>query len=151
MFRVVTDCLDSLSLIFYALPVDTATSRRSSCRHVYPYDFAVIFTGKVSNYGNYGQKIILRDKKSNPPPPQVSSAIISVKRRTAKKRFLACLASYTFTKTATKRTRVPTAILKITVFFLKLQGFFSEIVQVHEIGVNRSALDNVPSDPELGV
>ena len=38
---------------------------------------------------------------------------------------------------ATKRARVPTAILKITGFFLKLQGF-SEILQVHEIGVNRS-------------
>ena len=34
---------------------------------------------------------------------------------------------------------MPTAILKITgFFFLQLQVFFSEILQVHEIGVNRS-------------
>ena len=54
---------------------------------VYPYDFAVIFTGKIWNYGNYGQKIIFREKKIEKNPHKVSSATISVKRQTAKKAF----------------------------------------------------------------
>ena len=63
-------------------------------------------------------------KKIEKKPHKVSSATISVKRQTAKKRFPACLASYTFTKMATKRTRVPMAILKITGFFSEITGVF---------------------------
>ena len=102
-------------------------------RPVYPYDFAIIFTGKIWNYGNYGLKIILREKKLK-KNHKILSATISVKRQTAKQRFPACLASYTFTKMATKRTRVPTAILKITVFFLKLQVFFWDITGTRNWG-----------------
>ena len=75
-------------------------------------------------------------KKISKKHHKVSSATISVKRQTAKKkRFPACLTSYTFKKMATKRTRVPTAILKITgVFFLKLQGFFLRYYRYTKLG-----------------
>ena len=79
------------------------------CRNFYRKKFEIT--------GITAQKLYYVKKNLKKNPHKVSSATFLFKRQTAKKHFPAYLASYTFTKMATKRTRVPTAILKITGFF----------------------------------
>ena len=110
-----------------------------SIRPVYPYDFAIIFTGKMWNYGNYGQKIILREKniKKNPTKFRLLPFWSKVKQ-------LKSVSRHALRLTLLQRWWRNGLVCWLRFwklhFFPEITGFFSEILQVQEIGVNGSAV-----------